>query len=325
MPTSPPAAVATPESSSRRGIVAAAGANLWWGLVPLYFKALASVSPAEILAHRIVWSFVLLGAVEWRRLGSLGVSWRIVRTKRRALAGLALTSLLIGANWLIFVIAIHAGKTIEASVGYFVSPLVTAAIGMVVLGERSTKAQLAGMGLVAVGVGAYVYAQGGVPWVAIGLAGTFAAYGYVRKVLAVHPLTGLLWETTFLLPLAALWLGWQAAQGTLVFGDFAAAGGHGLFISFLLFLAGGITAAPLLLYAAALQRIDLRFVGMLQYLSPTCQFLVGWLVFREAFDVARAVSLGIIWAGLAYLAVLGLPKLMLKTVDVGDSRNGSCP
>lgn len=265
-------------------------------MLPLYFKLIDAVPALEILAHRVVWSLLLLAA-----LVTLLGRWRSIAAAladRRTIALLAASAMLIATNWLIYIWAVQNDHVLEASLGYFINPLVNVALGVAVLGERLRRTQAIAVGIAAVGVAAMALSGGGLILISLGLALSFGLYGLARKVAPVDPLGGLLIETGLLGPLALGWLAWTAAQGTLMFG--AQAGGAGL--DALLLLSCVITAAPLLLFAAAAKRMDYATLGLFQYIAPTLQFLQAVLLFGEPMRPIHFLTFGCIWGGLALYA-----------------------
>lgn len=281
----------------RRGTLAAAAAFMIWGLSPLYFRAVGSVSPFEIVAHRVLWSAVFLAGllVLLRRGGGAG-RVRAVLQQPRLLAVLALCALLTGGNWLVFVWAIDAGRLIEASLGYFINPLVSVLLGWAFLGERLRPMQRAALALAVAGVLWRVWQVGAAPWIPLFLALTFGVYGLLRKRAPVDAISGLFVETVLVAPLALAWLCWLGMRGTLAFGT-------SLFIDLMLPLAGVLTAVPLMLFAAGARRLPLATVGFLQFLAPSLNFLLAVLVFREAFDRTQLIGFMLIWLALAVYAV----------------------
>jgi chloramphenicol-sensitive protein RarD len=265
-------------------------AYLTWGFLPLYMKAVGSVPALEILAHRVLWSLLLLAGliVVARRLPAL----RALIAAPRTLALLGVTALLIGVNWLIYIWAVNAGRVLDTSLGYFINPLVNVALGVLVLRERLRRAQIGAVGLAAVGVAVLAIAGGGLPWISLALAFSFSAYGLIRKMAPVDPLTGLLAETALLAPLSAFYL---LSLGS---GSFGADRGTDL----LLVLSGVITAAPLLLFAAAGKRLRYATLGLLQYIAPTIQFLLAVLLYEEPLSQAHIVTFLCIWTGLVIYA-----------------------
>lgn len=275
----------------RRGLLLAGSAYLIWGLVPLYFKAVASVPAQEILAHRIVWSIpvaLLLIAVLRQPLQLLSIL-----KDRRLFGTLILSSLLVSTNWFIYTWAITHDRVLETSLGYFINPLLTIGLGVVVLRERLSAVQKLALALAAIGVGWLVLARGELPWIALGLALSFGLYGLIRKRTQVNAINGFLVETAILMPVALLYLLVLEADAGGQFGH------AGLALSLLLVLGGVVTAVPLSLFAAGVQRIPLTTLGFLQYLSPSLVFLLALFVYHEPFDRDRLISFSCIWTGLA--------------------------
>ena len=281
----------TPEQRTQSaGVAAAAFAYLMWGLFPLYFRALRGVPAAEVLAHRVAWSalFMALLVTVTRR-------WSPVLTQLRrhgAMRTLTASALLISLNWGVYIWAVQAGHVLEASLGYFINPLVSVLLGVVFLREPLSRRQLAAVALAAAGVLAMVIHVGQVPWVALTLASSFGLYGLLRKRLAVDAIAGLLAEVAVLAPLALGWLGWLGLRGE---GHFLATPA----ITTLLVLTGVVTAVPLLLFAVGVRRLTLATVGLLLYVNPTTQFALAVLLFGEVFTVDHAIAFGCIWASLA--------------------------
>ncbi len=281
----------SPEQRRQRatGVLAAAGSYLIWGLFPLYFRALAGVPAPEVLAHRIVWSTVFMVG-----LISLVRRWGDVRRQLGVpgtLPTLAASALLISTNWLVYIWAVHSGRVLEASLGYFVNPLVSVLLGVVFLREPLSRRQAAAVVLAAAGVVVLLVRAGQLPWVALTLALTFGLYGLLRKRARVDPLAGLLAEVGMLLPLAAAYLLWLWRDGTYHFGV-------GTRATALLAASGVVTAVPLLLFAVGVRRLRLSTVGLLQYLNPTAQLLIAVFAFGESFTSAHAVAFGCIWVSL---------------------------
>jgi chloramphenicol-sensitive protein RarD len=283
-------AAPSPHDPGSVGFFAALAAYLIWGLSPIYFKSLARVPPLEILAHRVVWSVLVL---------ALGVSatrrWSLVRqavASRRALGLLAMTTALISANWLLYIWAVNGGRVLEASLGYFVNPLVNVALGAVFLRESLTRRQLLAVAVAAAGVAVLVVRLGTVPWVSLALALSFGFYGLLRKVARVDALGGLLVETLLLAPLALSYLAVRASRGE---GSFGADPRLGT----LLAAAGLITAIPLVLFAIGVRRLPLSTIGIIQFVAPTAQFFLAVGLYREPFTAAHVVAFPLIWLSLA--------------------------
>ena len=277
------------------GIVYAALAYAAWGLFPLYFHQLAGIPALEVVVHRTVWSLVfVLGVLLVRR------HWGWIRLLQpRVLGAFALSALLLSGNWLTYVWAVQHQHVVDASLGYFILPLVNVALGYVFLRERPRPGQWLAVAVAAAGVLWLTLQTGRLPWIALVLAVTFGFYGLLRKVASLGALEGLALETMLLAPLGLGALAWWSAQGqgVLVQGEASAIGW--------LLLAGPLTAIPLLLFAAGARRIPLTTLGILQYISPTLQFALGVWVFHEPFEMARLAGFVLIWAALVVYSVEG--------------------
>jgi chloramphenicol-sensitive protein RarD len=272
------------------GVAAAASAYLIWGLFPLYFHALQGVPAGEVLAHRVAWSTLFMAALvtALRRWPSVLVQLR----RPRAMRTLTASALLISTNWLVYIWAVQSGRVLEASLGYFITPLVSVLLGVVFLREPLSRRQVAAVALAAAGVVWLVVWVGKVPWVALTLAGSFGLYGLLRKQLPVDAIAGLLAEVAVLAPLAIGWLAWLAWRGE---GHLGASPG----VTALLTLTGVVTAVPLLFFAVGVRRLALATVGLLLYINPTTQFALAVWRFGETFTAAHAIAFGCIWASLA--------------------------
>ncbi len=286
-----------PAPLDRRGLLLAFTAYLLWGAFPLYFNLLAAADPLEIIAHRIFWSFLfcLAGVLLWREWGHL----REILTKPRLFWGLAAAGLLVSINWVIYVWGVLNDHIVDAALGYFINPLFTVALAVLVLKERLRTAQkvAVGVGLAAVIVIAVGYGQ--FPWVALSLAVSFGLYGLVKKQVGgtVSPLVGLTVETALLSPLALGFMLYLQFTGT---GAYLA---HGPGLTIALSLAGVVTAVPLLLFAAASGRIPLSMMGLIQYLTPVLQFAFGVWINHEAMPPSRWVGFGLVWVALILLTI----------------------
>ncbi len=289
------------------GILFAAGAYLVWGFVPPYWKLLEHVPALQIPAHRIVWSFAALAAFITLRRG-----WGAVKealSNRRTALTLALTAVLVCVNWTVFIWAVVSGQLVESSLGYFINPLLSVALGVLLLRERLTLWQGVSVALAAAGV---VYLTAGLralPWISLTLAFTFGFYGLLRKTVAVDSVSGTFIEAMYLLPLTLVFLGWETALGRGAFGK------PGLLTNVLLVLAGPLTAVPLVWFASGARRIPLSMVGFLQYLTPTLHLAMGVLLYHEPFTRTHLVSFGLIWAGiLTYTASTTVQRLRGRTL-----------
>jgi chloramphenicol-sensitive protein RarD len=277
----------TEAQRTRAGILYALATFGAWALNPFYFKAVDEIPAIEVIAHRVIWSSLLLAA-----LISLGRQWPQVKAAvkaRRTLGTLVLTSLIIGANWLIYIHAMDTSQVLQASLGYYINPLVNILFGRIFLGERLSPPQMLAVALAAAGVLILAVAFGEPPWLALGLAGTFATYGLLRKLARVEALPGLFIETVILFPFALALL---LVVGTRF--------GHSdLTTDLLLMTAGPVTALPLLWFTAAARRLKLSVLGFLQYVSPSGQFLLAVFVFGEKFGPAHYVTFACIWLAIA--------------------------
>jgi chloramphenicol-sensitive protein RarD len=290
-----------PAAQVRAGLWVAVASFVLWGLMPLYWHLLKAVPSLQIVVHRIVWSAVLV--VAWL-LWKHGRGWlRAALTRPRAAWMLALSGLLIAFNWGLYIWAVNAGHVVESSLGYFINPLVNVVIGVAVLHERLNRAQWVSVALAGAGVLWLTVQHGQPPWIALGLALSFAAYGLIRKLVAVDSVSGLGVESVYLFAPALAFVLWSEAQGQGGFG-----GEWGVALSLLLIVGGALTALPLIGFAYAVRRVPLSAVGLLQYIAPTLQLLIGVLVFGEAFDRDRAVGFGFIWIALAIYAIDGVRR-----------------
>ena len=260
-----------------------------WGLMPLYFRLMAPAGAVEVVAHRVVWSFVLLAALLGARR-QIGALWR--RLDAAQLARFALAALLFSINWLTYVWAVTHGRTLDASLGYFLLPLFNVALGVLLLGERLTRGEWIGVMLAALGVGYLALVSPRLPWVALVLAASFGVYGLVKKQTELPAAEGMALETGLIALPALAVLGWLATRGQLAFGQ-AGAGTDALLIS-----TGLMTTVPLVAFAVAARRLTLAALGMLQYISPTLQFLLGVFVLHEPVDAQRLAGFAAVWLGL---------------------------
>lgn len=283
----------------RKGLAITAGTFLIWGVVPLYWHLLKAVPSFHIIAHRIGWSAVLV--IGWLLIKNGRGWWRHVRAQPRAVPLLGVSSLLIAFNWGLYIWAVNAGHVVETSLGYFINPLINVVLGVLVLRERLTPAQWIAVGFALAGVAWLTLQAGSPPWIALGLAFSFGLYGLVRKLVAVDPVAGLGVESLYL---------FLPALAYVVWGEFGHGGGfvsgYGWKNDLLLIFGGVVTAVPLIGFAYGVRRIPLSVVGLLQYIAPSIQLLIGVLVFREAFGIERAIGFAAIWTGLLIFASDGL-------------------
>ncbi|NAW69241.1 EamA family transporter RarD [Vibrio sp. V27_P1S3P104] len=278
------------QKEAKKGILFALSAYTIWGIAPIYFKQLNQVSPLEILSHRIIWSFFLLAALlhfsrQWKAVVDVFQS-------KNKLFYLLLTSLLIGGNWLIFIWAINSNHMLDASLGYYINPLLNVFLGMLFLGERLRKLQWFAVLLAAIGVGIQLILFGSIPLVALALAVTFGLYGLLRKKVAVGAQSGLFIETLVLLPIATLYLFFLADSPTSSLTE------NNWHLNLLLVSAGLITTLPLLCFTSAATRLKLSTLGFFQYIGPSFMFLLAVMVYGEAFSSDKAVTFLFIWGAL---------------------------
>jgi chloramphenicol-sensitive protein RarD len=276
---------------SRKGVLYGAGAYFLWGLFPLYWPLLEPAGPGEVLAHRVLWSLVVVAAllVAARRLTEV----RAVLGDRTRMVRLSAASVLIGINWFTYIYGVTHDHVVETSLGYFINPIVTVLLGVVVLKERLRPTQWVAIGAATVAVLVLSVQNGSPPWIALVLAFSFGGYGLLKKTAAVGAVEGLAVETAVMAPVAAAYLLILTTRGDLVFGTEGV--GHAL----LLVGAGVVTAIPLLLFGAAASRVPLSTLGLLQYLAPTLQFLIGVALYDEPLPLLRLVGFALVWAGLA--------------------------
>lgn len=277
--------------NSRNGMLAALGAYTIWGLLPVYWKAIQHVPPLQILAHRMVWSLVfalLLLALtgRWQWLQRL-------RQRPALVVPFVVSAILLSVNWFVYIWSVNSGHIVDASLGYFINPLVSVLLGMVFLRERLRPGQWVAIALAVVGVAYLTWNFGQLPWIALTLAFTFGIYGLIRKTAPLGSLEGFSVEAAVMFLPALLFLLYQEAHGTAAFGH------DGLATTLLLALAGVATAVPLLLFAYGAQRVPLTTLGILQYVAPTLQFLLGVFLYHESFTAARLVGFSMIWTSLA--------------------------
>ena len=278
------------DAEVRSGVVLGLLAYTMWGIFPIYFKWIESVAPTEVLVHRVVWAvpfgaLIVMARRQWREVHAALVD-------RSMLFWLGLAALCISANWLIYIWAVQNERIVEASLGYYINPLMYVAVGVVVFGERLRRFQTAAVVLALIGV-SYLTISGGIfPWVALSLAALFTAYGVIRRQVAIGAMPGLFVETTMLFPFALAWLLF------LVLGNQATFGAGDTELSMLLVLGGPVTVMPLLLFAISAKRLSLTTIGFMQFLAPTLQFFTG-LYYGEKLTPAHIVCFGFIWAAVA--------------------------
>ena len=277
-----------------RGMLAAAGAYVLWGVFPIYWKFLQNVSALEMLIHRILWSLVVVAA-----LLTVQGQWQWLRSSRERpaiLRSFVVTGALLAINWLVYIWANNHGHIVEASLGYFITPLVNVLLGLLILHERMRPPQWLAISLAAVGVLYLILNAGGLLWISFTLAFSFGIYGLLRKTAALGSLPGLTVEMMVLCLPALAYALFLQSSGQAVFA-------HGPAVTtLLLVLSGPVTAVPLLLFAHGARQVPLTSLGLLQYIAPTMQFLIAVVLYGESFTPSRIIGFGVIWAALAIYA-----------------------
>jgi len=277
-----------------KGVWYGIGAYTLWGVFPIYWKTLHVVPALEVIGHRICWSFFLLAIYivvtrQW-------AGFRSVAMHAKTIGIYAIASVLLTFNWLIYVWGVNAGFIVETSLGYFINPLLSVLLGVLFLRERLRPTQWVPVGLAALGVAYLAFVYGRLPWIALSLAFSFGFYGFVKKLSPLGSLYGLTLETGIVFPVALLYVGYLGFAGS---GSFLHAGTK---IDLFLIGAGVVTTIPLLLFASAARQIPLSIVGLLQYIAPTIQFLIGIFVYKEPFDLQHFVGFAIVWVALIIFA-----------------------
>ena len=285
----------TPPIRSHAGLLYGLAAYGLWGVMPLYFRIVTEVRPLELLTHRIVWSVVLLAGLltilrRWPEV------WACLRTPKTCTL-LAASTVLIAINWYVFIVGVTTGRVVENSLGYFINPLFSILLGVVVLGERLRAAQWVALVLASGGLGYLILSGNNFPWIALTLATSFSLYGLIRKVAPVESLVGLTVETMFLTPLAGAALIFWTYRGELMLGTL------GTPVDVAVLASGVVTAVPLLCFGAAARRLPLSLMGFLQYLAPTLQFLLAVLAFGEPFRPEQRIGFPFIWSALAIVSI----------------------
>ncbi|MGY4651563.1 EamA family transporter RarD [Mycobacterium sp. URHB0021] len=293
----------------RSGLLFGSGAYVWWGLCPGFFLLLLPATAPEVLAHRFVWSavFILLILAVGRRLGD------VRRLSLRTWLQLLAASALIAVNWGTYIWAVTHGHVVDAALGYFINPLISVALGVVIFRERIGRFQFLALILAVIAVAVLTAELGQVPYIALSLAVTFALYGLVKKVVDADPRVGVAVETLWALPVAVSYLIWLEAAHQANFVN------HGAGHAALLMLAGPVTAVPLLLFAAAAQRLPMVTLGLLFYLNPALQMAWGVLVGHEPMPVGRWIGFGLIWVALAVFSIDALRRARVDRVPVESS------
>jgi chloramphenicol-sensitive protein RarD len=275
---------------TQHGIFAGVGTYIAWGLVPIFFKQIDTIPATEVIAHRVVWSMLLMALILFFTQGFAVV--RGVLRQPRLLLRIAIASSLVASNWLIFVYGVNTGRILETSLGYFILPLLHVALGVIVLDEKLRRWQWLAVALAVIGVLVETLRVGGLPWISLTLAGTFGLYGLMRKQLTLDSANGLFLETACMMPIALIYLAWVALNGQSHFGSSTQ-------VDLMLVATGIVTAIPLLLFAIAARRLPLSTIGFLQYIAPSISFLIAVFVYGEPMGLHRALGFALIWAGLA--------------------------
>ena len=283
------------DNNYRLGIFYGLGAYLLWGVLPIYWKLLQHVEAMEILASRFLWSavFVFLLLLATGKLNIFMQETKVIFSTKKTACCMVLAAIMISFNWGIFIWAVEAGRIVETSMGYYISPLMNVLFGVVFLRERLAKLQIAAVSCAAVGIGVIIVHNGGLPWVALTLPLTFAFYGLLKKIIVAQAMTSILLETLLISPLAAGYLYYLSINEGTVY--------QSCDMSTLLLLAGAgaVTATPMLLFTACARKLPLNIVGFLQYISPSISLMIGVLIYGEPFTGTTATAFGCIWAGLA--------------------------
>jgi chloramphenicol-sensitive protein RarD len=278
-----------------KGIWNGLAAYLMWGFFPIYWKLLHDVPALQVIGHRIAWSFVLLIMVilatkQWTAFRSAALEWKTIGIY-------SIAAVLLSINWLIYVWGVNAGFIVETSLGYFINPLISVLLGVLFLRERLRTVQWIPIGIAATGVIYLTFTYGRLPWIALSLAFSFGIYGLVKKLAPLGSLYGLTLETALVFPIALIYLAFVGFTGT---GSFLR---EGTLTNILLIGTGAVTSIPLLMFASAARQIPLTMIGVLQYVAPTLQFLIGVFLYHEPFDHSRLIGFSMVWLALIILWV----------------------
>lgn len=285
--------------TEQKGIAQVFLAYLLWGLMPIYWKTVQHISSDEILASRIVWSFIftVLLITVLRDIPKLKTDLTNLWADKKAFFSLMIASYLVTANWFTFIFAVNSGELVQTSLGYYINPLISVLLGIVFLGEKLSDAQKAAVGIAAAGVMILTYTYGELPWISLVLAGSFAFYGLIKKQAKVGAITGLAIETFFVLPFAFIYLAYLFTQDSLQFVESEP-------ITMLLLMFSGVaTALPLLLYASGTKRIPLYLSGFIQYIAPTIMLVLGVVLYNEPFSNMEWMGFSFIWVALVLFSV----------------------
>lgn len=283
----------------RLALARALAAYLLWGLFPLYFQLISEVASLEVLAHRIVWALIVLLIIllAYRQLGAFG---QLLRNRKNML-WLSIGALMMATNWFVYIYAISNERTLEASLGYFINPLINIMLAMILLGERLSRNQSIALALAAIGISVQLIETAGLPWISLALALSWGSYSLIKSRMQAPALTALSAETFVLAPLALGYLLWLQNHGELVFGQSS-------YYNSLLPLSGLVTALPLLLFGAAAKQLSIVTLSFIQYMTPTMLFIIALTVFDEPLTQSKAITFACIWAGLFFFSLDQLPK-----------------
>lgn len=293
-----------------KGLWYAIGAYVWWGFFPIYWKLLKHVPALQLIGHRIVWSFAALIVViliirQWKEFRKSVFNFKVLRLY-------LLAAILIAVNWFLYVWAVNAGHIVETSLGYYINPLLSVLMGVIFFRERLNLWQWIPIGMAAMGVLYLTISMGSLPWIALALAFSFASYGLVKKVAPLSSLHGLTLETFILLVPATVFLLYTEYTGAGAFTH------SGWLTDLMIIGAGVITTIPLLLFASATKRIPLSFVGILQYIAPTIQFLIGVLFYKEQFSVEQFIGYSLVWIALIIFGFNSFSAYRAKSVMAAE-------
>lgn len=298
------------DQTTKTGLMYGITAYVWWAIAPIYFKAMSDIGALDILAHRVIWSFVIV-VLLIAAMGKVSVLVGVLRSPKSLLA-LTASTILIGANWGTFIWAINSNQMLSASLGYYINPLVSIILGMVFFQDRLDRPRKIAAALCVAAVVFEVIQFGRLPWIALVLAFSFGLYGLVRKKLAVDSFTGMALETGLMLPLAVVQLSWFSQPQSNMFTN-------DVWSNLMLIAAGPMTMIPLMLFAAAANRVSLVTLGFFQYIGPSGIFLLAVFVYGETFTPAKFVTFGLIWAALAVLLVSSI-RQMRKPTQLTDQQ-----
>ena len=291
-------------NDQKTGFLLAGAAFVFWGLTPFYFKAVSAVSPVETVAHRIIWSTVILAF--FLLIINKNIFRNILHQLHRHGWVLGVGAVLLSVNWLTYIYAVVSDRVLEASLGYFINPLVNVALAAAFLNEKLTRMQKIAVFLAAVGVIQEVIRFGQIPTLALIMAGTFGVYGLLRKKANIGGSEGLFIETLLILPLATAYLFYLQGDGRLAFGH------QGIWITCLLFSAGLITTVPLIWFISATKKLNYSIIGMMQYIAPTLMGLLGYWVYEEGFPPGRLITFALVWSGLLLVVIESLGHMRAR-------------